>query len=172
MNKFLAVAAIMAATTSSSVSPAFSYPPAKTIPVKTIPPKPKPNTLLRILGLTNQERMKMNLATLRPSNSLNLAAQRHAEDMLRNNIFSHVGSKGSTLTHRIDAANYYYEYIGENIFMQTPQNQPDQAVIRWMNSPGHRRNILNHNYTEIGLGYATDGDKHYYVQVFGKPAAQ
>jgi uncharacterized protein YkwD len=166
MKYILWASAIVAGAAFTYPSPVASCTPVPKVAVNAS--TPKPNTITRILGLTNQERLKLKLAALKPSSALNLAAQRHAEDLLRSQTFSHVGSTGSRLTDRVGAANYQYEYVGENIYMQYPQNLPDAAVIGWMNSPGHRRNILNNNYTEIGLGYATDGNKHYYVQVFGK----
>jgi uncharacterized protein YkwD len=122
----------------------------------------------RLLELTNQQRANNGVAALRLSAQLGRAAQSHAEDMANRNFFSHTGSNGSSMSDRVNQAGYSWQAVGENIYMGTSAT-PRQAVTGWMNSPGHRRNILNSNYTEIGFGVASRGRDVYYVQVFGRP---
>ncbi len=129
----------------------------------------QPSTIDSLLQLTNQERSRARLGNLSLNSELSKAAQRHADDMARSGKFSHRGSNGSTMGDRIRATNYRYRTVGENLFMQAPRNQPAVAVKGWMESDGHRENILNGQFTEIGLGYASAGGRHYYVQVFGRP---
>jgi hypothetical protein len=122
-----------------------------------------------LLQLTNLERQKVGLPALSLSNQLNQAAQNHAEDMTKNNYFSHTGLNGSQPWDRAEAAGYNYSYVGENI--AAGRSTPAETINQWMNSQGHRENILNNNYTEIGFGYShLDSSKyrHYWVQVFGK----
>lgn len=121
------------------------------------------------MSLTNAERQKAGIGALKTSPLLNQAAQRHAEDMARTGQFSHTGSNGSTMSSRVRQTGYVFRAVAENIFMQSPNNNAPEAVRGWMNSSGHRRNLLNARYTEIGIGYAVRGNNHYYVQVFGTP---
>lgn len=123
-----------------------------------------------LLRLTNLERQKAGIAALRLSNQLNQAAQNHADDMAKNHYFNHTGLNGSQPSDRATAAGYNYSYIGENI--AAGGSTPAATIQQWMNSQGHRENILNSNYTEIGFGYSYSNSsqyRHYWVQVFGKP---
>ncbi len=122
-----------------------------------------------ILDLSNAARQDVELSTLRFAPALNVAAQRHATDLANGAKFSHTGSDGSTMKERVQDSGYKYWSIAENIYYQAPENQPERAVQGWLNSPGHRRNLLNAGFTEMGVGYATNGRDHYYVQVFGTP---
>jgi hypothetical protein len=76
---------------------------------------------------------------------------------------------GSTPATRVTAAGYQYNYVGENI--AAGNATPAETIAQWMNSEGHRANILNVNYTEIGFGHtyqASSEYRHYWVQVFGR----
>lgn len=123
-----------------------------------------------LLRLTNAERQKAGLPPLRLASKLGQAAQRHAEDMARNNFFDHKGSNGSQPSDRAKAAGYSFSYIGENI--AAGRATPAETIRQWMSSPGHRSNILKREYTEIGFGYVSAPStryRHYWVQVFGTP---
>lgn len=127
------------------------------------------NTLGSLLTLTNAERTKAKLGNLRLNTKLAAAAQRQADDMARSGQFSHTGSDGSQMGDRVKSSGYRFSLAAENIYMQSPSNRAERAIAGWMNSKGHRENLLNGQFTEIGLGYASRGNQHYYVQVFGKP---
>lgn len=120
-----------------------------------------------LLELTNRQRQNNGLPRLALSQSLGRAAQNHAGDMVNGNFFSHTGSNGSSVADRAREEGYQFQMIGENIAMGTNRT-PSSAIEGWMNSPGHRANILNPNYTEIGFGIALRGNEYYYVQVFGR----
>ncbi|MEE3716355.1 CAP domain-containing protein [Tumidithrix elongata RA019] len=123
-----------------------------------------------LLRLTNLERQKVGLAPLKLSSQLRKAAQNHAIDMAKNNYFSHTGRNGSSMTSRIKATGYTYSFIGENI--AAGGQNPTDTLQQWMNSAGHRANILNPRFTEIGFGYASAPDsryRYYWVQVFATP---
>ena len=124
-----------------------------------------------MLQLTNAERSKAGLSPLRFSNQLDQAADLHAIDMARNHFSSHTGSDGSNIGDRIARVGYKVSSGGENINSQSPTSSAANAVGWWMNSPGHRANILNSNFTEIGFGYSLDGNLHRFVQVFGTPSS-
>lgn len=123
-----------------------------------------------LLKLTNLERQKVGLPPLKLSSQLTSAAQSHAGDMARNNYFSHTGLNGSSMVDRAKGTGYKYSALGENI--AAGKATPEGTIRQWMNSSGHRANILNAKFTEIGFGYANAPNspyRHYWVQVFGKP---
>ena len=120
-----------------------------------------------LLTLVNAERQRAGVAPLRLNHTLATAAQRHADDMAATRNLSHQGSDGSTLRSRIDDTDYGWMAIGENVAMG--QTSPEAVMRSWMNSAGHRRNILNPDFQELGVGYAEGGGRPYWVQVFAKP---
>lgn len=129
-----------------------------------------PTYLIELLNLTNAERERAGLAPLNLSDSLTSAAQLHAEDLVRSNSFSHTGSDGSQPSDRALAAGYPFRYVGENI--AAGGSTASITMQQWMNSAGHRANILKPEYTEVGFGYVADANtpyRHYWVQVFGSP---
>ncbi len=122
-----------------------------------------------LLRLTNWERQKEGLPALTLSSHLGGVAQSHVTEMAVNHYFSHTGLNGSNVLDRTKSVGYDSSHVGENIATGQPTTE---AVIRdWMNSPGHRANILNPNFTEIGFGYDYSSSSiygHYWGQVFGK----
>ncbi|PZV06933.1 MAG: hypothetical protein DCF32_08640 [Leptolyngbya sp.] len=120
-----------------------------------------------ILRLVNIERQRVNAPPLVLNDKLTAAAQRHAQDMATSRRMSHTGSDGSTMRSRIDATQYNWSTIGENVAM----GQPTAAAViaAWMNSPGHRQNMLNPAFTELGVGYAIGANRPYWAQVFARP---
>ncbi len=120
-----------------------------------------------ILERTNAERVNRNLPALNLNTQLALAAQTHADDMARNKFLSHTGSDDSKLRDRIERVGYDWSAIAENVAYN--QASAEAVVTSWMESPGHRENILKTEVAEIGIGYATTANgEPYYVQVFGK----
>lgn len=122
----------------------------------------------RVVELTNQERAKAGLPPLALDAALNSSALAHSQDMASHNFFSHTGSNGSTVDQRIRAAGYSPLWAwGENIAAGQPS--PEEAVNAWMNSPGHRANILSPHYQHIGVAYVhAPGTTyvHYWTQDF------
>lgn len=118
-----------------------------------------------VLKLVNQERSKQGLKALVLDQKLNQVAQIKAEDMKKNNYFDH---NSPTLGSPFDLMRnngVSYRTAGENI---AAGQQSAQAVMEsWMNSSGHRANILNGNYTKLGVGFCTGGRYGtYWVQEF------
>jgi len=117
--------------------------------------------VLRVLELTNQERARHGLPSLLLEPALCSAAQTHCQDMVGHNYFSHTGSDGSTVGDRISAAGYSSPWAyGENI--AAGQLSPEEVVAAWMNSEGHRANVLCPWYTEIGIAYVYAPDTTYW----------
>jgi uncharacterized protein YkwD len=120
----------------------------------------------QILGLVNQERAKVGADPLKINEQLDLAADQHTLDQASMNKMSHTGSNGSNMGDRIKNAGYVFSSAAENV----AYGFGDAAAVMngWMNSEGHRQNILNPNYKEIGIGYAQGADgRPYWTQDFG-----
>ena len=115
--------------------------------------------------LTNVERAKHGCAAVTVNPQLTTAARGHSGWMAQTGTFSHTGSGGSTFTNRARAAGYGSP-SGENIAWG--YRDAAQLVDGWMNSPGHRANIVNCASTTVGVGavYAANGTP-YYTQIFG-----
>ena len=118
-------------------------------------------------GLTaiNAERRAKGLGPLRQEPRLQRAAQSHACDSATRNRMGHDGSDGSDLADRATRAGYDYREIAENVAQGYPT--PQSVTKGWMNSPGHRRNILMRRATDAGLGVAigADGDLHWVLNL-------
>ena len=120
---------------------------------------------------TNAERTRAGLPALRTNGRLMEAAQIQAEQMARARRVDHVirSAAHATAQDRLAAAGYTWAAYGENVASGAPDAA--RAVKGWMASPGHRANILNASYHELGTGYAVDTTgRPYYVEVFGRPA--
>ena len=107
---------------------------------------------LELMTLINQLRQNYGLAPLRTDIALVNAARRHSLDMAQTNFFSHIGSDGSSPWDRIREAGYNLGYGGENIAAGYPT--PAGVLNGWLNSPGHRDNMLSPGFCDLGVGYA------------------
>lgn len=114
----------------------------------------------QVIQLTNQERAKNGLKALTPNWELSRVARYKAMDMRDKNYFSHTSPIYGDPFTMIKNFGITYRSAGENI--AAGQATPQEVVKAWMNSPGHRANILNSGYTQIGVGYAQGGSYHYY----------
>lgn len=118
----------------------------------------------QLLRLHNAEREKRNLPRLRFHGALNRAAVRYARLMDSTDHFDHTGPDGSTFDQRIEAAGGTgFSTIAENIALG--QKTAAEVTRAWMNSPGHRRNILRRSFRFVGFGKA--GTESYWVTNFG-----
>ncbi len=124
---------------------------------------------LRVLQLTNQQRAALGLPPLKRNATLEDQANRYACEMIYYDFFDHVNpTTGSTLDVRAAEFGYQYLKIGENL--AAGQRSPEDVVEDWMGSPGHRENIVDPEFTEIGIGIRQGGQHEYYwVQEFGSP---
>ncbi|EFL28879.1 allergen V5/Tpx-1 related protein [Streptomyces himastatinicus ATCC 53653] len=119
-----------------------------------------------VITLTNAERAAARLAPLAPDPRLTAAAQAHSDDMVARDFYDHTSPEGRQPWDRAATAGATHRGIGENI--ACGQRGPAEVVRGWMNSPGHRANILKPAFTHIGVGYATGSRAGtYWTQVFG-----
>ncbi|MER5961487.1 CAP domain-containing protein [Streptomyces sp. NPDC002057] len=118
----------------------------------------------QVVALVNEERAKAGCGPLTVNATLTRAAQGHSEDMAARDFFDHTNPDGAGPGERVTAAGYPWSTYGENIAMG--QSTPEQVMDSWMNSPGHRANILNCDFKEIGIGLHSSGGP-YWTQVFG-----
>ncbi|WP_254897621.1 sigma-70 family RNA polymerase sigma factor [Kitasatospora sp. NA04385] len=121
----------------------------------------------QVLDLVNTERAKAGCGPVTADAKLATAALRHSEDMAARDFFDHTNPDGAGPQQRIDAAGYAWSGWGENI----ARGQKDAAAVMdsWMNSPGHRANILNCKFTQLGVGVHTGTGGPWWTQDFGTP---
>ena len=117
----------------------------------------------------NQLRAASGIAALQLDGTLSAAAAQRAQDMASRGYFAHTSPTGETAFSILDAFAYGYALAGENIARNNyPQNQSvGVAMDGFMNSPGHRANILEPAFTRVGIGVATDASGMiYYAVIF------
>ncbi|OKJ70051.1 sigma-70 family RNA polymerase sigma factor [Streptomyces sp. CB02460] len=151
-------------------APATTRPPATKAPSATRPapaePAPSPpSDAEQVLALVNTERAKEGCSPVTGNDELTTAAQRHSEDMAAHDYFSHTSQDGSGPGERITAADYRWSTYGENI--AKGQRTPADVMNSWMNSPGHRANILNCSFKELGVGIQDSPGGIVWTQDFG-----
>jgi len=127
-----------------------------------------------VVDLTNDERADLAAAPLQRNTLLDQAAQQKAKHMAANEYFAHFAPDGTTPWSFFKSSGYVYAHAGENLAIHFTDST--EVVEAWMQSPAHRKNIVDTKYTEIGVGTAKgkfDGyDTVYVVQLFGTPAVQ
>jgi len=116
----------------------------------------------QVISLTNQERAKAGIPGLQTDWELSRVARHKSEEMSNLKYFSHTSPKYGSPFDMMKAFGIQYKTAGENIAQG--QSSPDSVVKSWMNSPGHRQNILSPNYTHIGVGFSSNGN--YWTQQF------
>ncbi|MFE9310210.1 CAP domain-containing protein [Streptomyces sp. NPDC006706] len=124
---------------------------------------PSSGATARVVELVNAERSKVGCSALTVNEKLTKAAQAHSEDMAAHQNMSHTGSDGSAPGDRITRAGYSWQTYGENVAYGYAT--PEQVMAGWMSSAGHKANILNCSFKEIGVGLAQPGN--YWTQEFG-----
>ncbi|MFF2128535.1 CAP domain-containing protein [Streptomyces olivochromogenes] len=167
------------ATPAAPEAPASTAPSAPEAPASTAPATPEatasasPSTagttapasaaVTRVVALVNTERGKVGCSPLTVNAKLSKAAQDHSADMASHQNMSHTGSDGSDPGQRITTAGYTWSAYGENVAYG--YSTPEEVMAGWMSSPGHKRNILDCDFKEIGVGLAQPGS--YWTQDFG-----
>ena len=116
----------------------------------------------RVVELVNVERAKYGLSALKLNTELSAVARLKSQDMRDKNYFSHTSPTYGSPFDMMKQFGINYRTAGENI--ARGQRTPEEVVNGWMNSEGHRANILNSSFTEIGVGYVADGN--YWTQMF------
>ena len=126
--------------------------------------------IAEIIQLTNSERRDAGLSGLAANDQLMYAAELQVAQIAAAGRLEHTLAEARypSLQDRVAAAGYTWQAIGENI--ATGQQNAAQVMASWMGSSGHRANIVNPNFTEIGVAYVVDANgRPWYVQVFGRP---
>ncbi|MED4531067.1 CAP domain-containing protein [Metabacillus fastidiosus] len=122
-------------------------------------------TAQKVIELTNAERRKNGLPDLKGDPSLSSVAQKKSEDMEKNHYFSHTSPTYGSPFDMMRNFGITYKTAGENIAQG--QRSAEQVVQAWMNSEGHRKNILSRDFTHIGIGYEQSGN-HWTQMFIGK----
>lgn len=129
---------------------------------------------LEVLRLINSERANNGLSALQHSALLSQVATAHSADMQAHDYFNHTNKAGCSSSCRVSASGYQWKSVGENIYWMTGRDFKATAaatkiVSSWMNSPGHRANILSTQFSEAGIGIATNGAKLHATANFAHP---
>ncbi|WP_169568661.1 CAP domain-containing protein [Sneathiella limimaris] len=126
-------------------------------------------TSQQLLSLINGKRHIRNLTRLLLNQSLSKAARLHSDFMASTGTLSHLGKDNSTLMDRLNAVGYHASILAENIALC--DGNPMSSTSLWMDSTPHRENLLNPNFTEIGIGITRDGEQtaHYWTIVLAAP---
>lgn len=121
-----------------------------------------------VLKLVNQERKKAGVSPLTLSDKLTSIANTKAKDMADKGYFSHQSPTYGSPFDMLKQFGVSYSYAGENI--AAGQKSAEEVMNSWMNSSGHKANILNKNYTQLGVGFYRGGEYGTeWVQLFIKP---
>jgi uncharacterized protein YkwD len=156
----------------TGAGPAASQPPeaSAATPTAAAPAKDHPGAdpISQVVALVNRERAAAGCKPVSVDPRLTVTAYRHSADMARRAYFSHVDPDGADPGQRITSSGYRWARYGENI--AAGYSDPGAVMVGWMHSPGHRANILNCGFRDIGVGAAYDGaHKGYWTQDFGSP---
>jgi len=126
----------------------------------------------QIIYYTNQQRKQLNLPSLRENVLLNQAAEMKAEDILNHQYFAHVSPSGAEASDLVNYVGYKYIFVAENLILGN-YNSEEDMVQAWMDSPGHRENIVNDQIKDIGVSLIKgeyEGSTVWVgVQIFGRP---
>lgn len=143
----------------------FSPPPS-------IPPTPVQSATTAQIETTiyqqiNQVRQQDGLTKLKNNDRLAAVARRYSQQMAEQNFFSHTSPDGTTPADRVRAGRIFYYVVGENLFKGTNVATPASAAVKgWLQSPGHRENILRPVFAETGVGVWKKDNTYYITQLF------
>lgn len=141
--------------------------PQARVPREAVVPESPGETLTGLIDAHNRERASRGLPALTPDPRLEAAASRHAADMASRRRMSHTGGDRTSPFQRMKAEGYEYRRAAENI--AAGSFTLESLMKAWMNSPGHRRNILG-PYTQVGASFANgEGGTSYWCVTFGDP---
>ena len=146
------------------------FPPSAGTPGATPAPGDAAAIAAEVVTRTNEARARNGLSAFRTNARLMEAARLHAQQMAARQQAAHTisGAQYPTMQSRLSAVGYAYASAAENVAWN--QRSPREVVDTWMNSSGHRANILDSELTEIGAAMARSAKgAPYWVQVFGKP---
>lgn len=128
----------------------------------------KADETVRLLTGINRLRTEAGLGLLADNPHLRSAAQAHGADLKNCGLLSHTGCDGSRLDQRLHWAGYAFTAAAENLAQGTAG--ADATLAAWINSPGHRQNLLRPDLTEAGMFHGTLGQSDLWVLVLASPA--
>jgi uncharacterized protein YkwD len=165
-NRKMATAALLLTLMTGSPSFALDFGSRRSSPVKS-----KQNSILAkerfILTEINRVRSNRGLPELKVNGELQEIARRHSSDMASSGYFSHTDQTGRGLKERLGQAQRTPFVAGENLHRNDFPDSAREAIRGWIQSPGHRQNILNGNYSETGIGVAVDSrGLVFFTQIF------
>lgn len=124
----------------------------------------------KLIALINTERSQRGINPVQVDPLLMQMAENHSYDMVNRKFFSHTNPDGDDPGDRLDNIDYDWLTYGENI--GGGQKTAQDIFDAWMDSPGHRDNLLNPHLTEIGIGYGVGGPYgHYWTAILAKPTS-
>ncbi|MFF4099429.1 sigma-70 family RNA polymerase sigma factor [Streptomyces sp. NPDC001903] len=163
------------ASASASPSPSAASPTPSATPTKSTAPAPRPSAPApgpaptgvagQVIALVNSERAAAGCGPLKEDPKLQSAAQGHSDDMAARDFFDHTNPDGADPGKRTTAAGYRWSTYGENI--ARGQQTAASVMDSWMKSPGHRANILNCSFKDIGVGIHQGPGGPWWTQNFG-----
>ncbi|UQZ32336.1 serine protease [Paenibacillus sp. PK3_47] len=151
---------VAVAKPAATAKPVATAKPAATAKPVAAVPAANATFVQQVVSLVNKERAAAGLSAVTALDSLNKVAAAKATDMRSNNYFSHTSPTYGSPFDMMTQFGVTYRAAGENIAMG--QKTPQEVMTAWMNSEGHRANILSPNFNYIGVGY----DNNYWVQEF------
>lgn len=149
-----------------------SLPQLDTRPQQSTPAKPaqSPSTAqmeTEVYKQINAIRQQQGLTTLKQNPKLAQVARDYSRRMAEQKFFAHTSPQGDTMVQRVRSAKIFYTLLGENLFTSTNISQPVPAAVQgWMESQGHRENILRTEFRETGIGVWRTGNTYYFTQLF------
>ncbi|WP_406458649.1 sigma-70 family RNA polymerase sigma factor [Streptomyces sp. NBC_00876] len=149
----------------STVAPTPGKTAAPRVPSASAGPKAPASTTDQVVALVNKERASAGCGPVAEDGQLTDAAQRHSDDMAARDFFEHTNPDGADPGRRVTDAGYRWSTYGENI--ARGQQTPESVMQSWMNSPGHRANILNCSFKDIGIGVHQGPGGPWWTQDFG-----
>jgi uncharacterized protein YkwD len=123
----------------------------------------------RVIELMNTARTAAGMSGVTVDPLLTQAAAAHCADMLTTDVLTHTGTDGSQPWDRLDRVGYNWGNVGENVLYRWDAS-PEGAFDQWWNSPGHKANMMNADFTQTGVAACKHGSgKFYYVMVLAAP---
>jgi uncharacterized protein YkwD len=135
------------------------------LPAAGAPDAPADPALREVVRLVNRQRTRLGCRALRWNEPLARVAERHSRDMARRRYFSHQDKEGRSPFDRLERSGIRFQAAAENIAMG--QETADAVFRDWMNSRGHRENMVNCRYTDVGIGLVND---HWTLELIQRPA--
>lgn len=118
----------------------------------------------------NEVRTEEGVPTLMPNPTLTEVARAYSCRMAQEDFFAHESPEGRDVSDRVNDAGVRYQMVGENLAKMVNVEDPAAAAVEgWMESPGHRENMLRKEYSETGMGVCRNGNAYYFTQIFLQP---